>query len=293
MSDQFQPITVTGLELVTISNSGAARQQRDNLLAVFAGLAPVTDAASAAVVAVALREAKAFTNIIEAVRVEKKAPALDFGKRIDAAAADLAATVAAQLKRWGDQHAAWQAEQDRIAEKKRREAWEEEQRIKREAEAREYAAQQAARRAQEAADAEARRVQAELAAKAARARTEEGRARAEAAAAAAAQQAEVDRLNRQQAEEDAAAVREAARVSAIVETRVTASAEMPAKAEGISTRREVEFEVIDIVALYEANPLLVKMEPNTQTIKSALKQLRADQKIPGVRHWFKHASSIR
>ncbi len=286
-------LIVTGIDAVAITSAEHARLERDSLLALFAALPPITDVATATQAANALREAKAFTRLIEAVRVEKKAPALDFGKRIDAAAADLTAQVEAEATRWGKIRGAWQAEQDRIAEEIRQKAWQEEQRIKREAEDKERAAQAEARRKEQEAAAAAAEVQAELAAKAARARTEEGRAKAEAAAAVAAQQAAVDAENRRQREEDDAAARDAARRTAIVDTRVAASAVMPAKPAGVATRKEIVFTVDDIVKLYEAAPYLVTLTPNTAAIKSALKGLQAGQSLPGVTHRWEYGSTVR
>jgi hypothetical protein len=293
MTRTASAITVTGSELVTISAAEHARAQRDSLLALFAGLAPITDAASAAAVANALREAKGFTRLIEGARSEAKAPALDFGRRVDAIARELSATVDEQAAKLSRVHGAWLEEQRRLEAEAKQKAWEQEQAIKRAAFEAEQAAQREAQRVAAEAAAAAAKVQSELAAKAARARTEEGRSKAEAAAAAAAQQAAVDAENRRQAEEDAAAKREADRTAAIIDTRVAASAVMPARQAWVALRRDVEFEVTDILALYEAAPFLVTLTPNNAAIKSALKGLQAGQSLPGVTHRWVSSTNTR
>ncbi len=294
MTNSASPaITVTGSELVTITAAEHARAQRDNLLGVFSKLPPIADAANASFVANVLREAKAFTRMIEGARSEAKAPALDYGKRVDAIARELSATVDEEARKHGGILASWQAEQNRIAEEARQAAYREEQRIKQAAYEAEQAAQREARRVAQEAQAAAAAALAEIEARAARARTDAGRARAEEAARAAVRQAAVDAENRRQAEEDAAATREKARVAAIVDTRVSASAAMPAKQAGVATRREVIFEVTNIVALYEAAPYLVSLTPNTAAIKSALKGLQAGQSLPGVTHRWENVSVVR
>ena len=65
------------------------------------------------------------------------------------------------------------------------------------------------------------------------------------------------------------------------------------KLAGVAVGPEIKFEVTDVVALYEAAPYLVKLEPNKAAIKAALKQLREGQSLPGVRHWKEAKTSVR
>ena len=57
--------------------------------------------------------------------------------------------------------------------------------------------------------------------------------------------------------------------------------------------RDGAFEILDIVALYEAAPYLVKMEPNVVALKAALRQLKPDQHLPGVKHWMEAKTHVR
>ncbi len=86
---------------------------------------------------------------------------------------------------------------------------------------------------------------------------------------------------------------EQAAVAAIVEARVAAAAAIPAKPEGLATRKEIKFEVTDAAALYEAAPYLVNLVPNTAAIKSALKNMQPGQNLPGVRHHFEDLTIVR
>jgi hypothetical protein len=70
----------------------------------------------------------------------------------------------------------------------------------------------------------------------------------------------------------------------------TAAAVAP-KMAGISTRKEICFEVTDIAALYKSFPALVKMEPNNQAIKAILKNSPGG--LPGVRHWAEDRAVVR
>lgn len=65
------------------------------------------------------------------------------------------------------------------------------------------------------------------------------------------------------------------------------------KLAGVAVGAEIKFEVTDVVALYEAAPYLVKLEPNKAAIKSALKQLPEGKVLPGVKHWKEAKTSIR
>jgi hypothetical protein len=264
-------IEVTGADAIGITSAESARRTRDTLLTMNRGLGRVTCANEATRVADALKDTKAFTRFVEASRTSAKAPVLDFGKRIDGVAKDLTRDLDSEADRLSRLLGGWQAEENRKAEEARRKAWEEEQRIIREAQERERA---------EAAKAAA--IQAELERKASVARNAENAAKYAA-------EAERRRLQAEAAE----SARAAAAEQAVIDTRVAAAAVAAPKAEGVSTRSVVKFEVTDIVALYEAAPFLVNLTPNTAAINNALKTLAAGQSLPGVRHWKENLSIVR
>lgn len=262
-------IIISGLDVAVISAADAARQQRDQLLALSRKGTSIKDAAGAERATAILRDIKTFTRTIEDGRKMAKAPILDLGKKVDSIATDLTADLDNEAVRIGRLIGTFQQEQERIAEEARRRAFEEQERIRKEAEEK-----------QAAADAEAKRVQDELDAKAARARTDAGRERAEKEAEEARIQAERDRQAREMEANHKAA--QVARVVPVV-----------AKPAGIATRSEIKFEVTDIVALYEANAAFVILQPNNAALKAALKQLPEGQSLPGVRHWKEAAVTVR
>lgn len=320
-------LTLVGLESTAVSITRTAAERRDELLARVKAAPDVTNQETATLAADLLRELKGFSRVIEASRADVKAPVLDLAKRIDEMARTLTADVDALARVIGSNLAAWQAEQNRIAERLKREAWEREEAIRREAEAKERAAQEkvrqeaeVARRREEEARRQAEAAQArEQAAKlalqraeeqAAAAKTKKQREAAEAARMAAnaaetsareaqekaaneQRQAEMAEHERQQRLESEARAREEQTTNAIVAARVEVAQAAPAKQAGIATQMEVKFEVEDIVALYEAQPAFVLLSPNNAAIKAALKNLRNDQKIPGVRHWREAKSIVR
>lgn len=111
----------------------AVRKQRDELLARAKRGSKVDSAQSAERATALLREVKDFTALIEASRKAVKEEPYQLCKKIDALAADLADALAAESRRISSLIGAWTAEQERAAEEARRKAWEEEERIKREA----------------------------------------------------------------------------------------------------------------------------------------------------------------
>ncbi len=288
-----QFIVTTGLQAATITNSPDALLERDNLLYAASHQVSVANASDAESAARVLKEIKKFTRTIEDARVEVKAPIIDLGKKVDDHAKDLTAKLNAEATRIGNELAAWQLEQNRIAEQLKREAWEKEQALKREAQEREQAAAREAQRIADEAAAAARKEQEELAAKAARARTEEGRQKALAEAEKARVAAEARAEQARKEAEEQAQQRHEATVVAVVETRVAVAAAAPAKQAGVATSRVPKFEVTDIAKLYEACPFMVKLTPNDAVILSAIKGLTPDQHIPGIKHWFEVKSIVR
>lgn len=262
-------IVVTDLNIAVVTASEAARQQRDALLAIARKGTIVTSNEGAERAATILKDIKAFTRSIEDGRKQAKAPILDLGKKVDGLAGELIDELEREADRIAKLIGAYRIEQERIAEEARRKAFEEEERIRREAEEK-----------QRQADLEAKRIQDELAAKEARARSEAGKERAAAEAEAA----------RKKADEEAEKLRlETAHKAAQARLAVPTVA----KPAGIVTRHEIKFEVTDIVALYEANPAFVILSPNNAALKAALKQLPEGQHLPGVRHWKEAAATVR
>lgn len=275
-----------------ISNAQEAIEKRDDLLLMAHEQAAVTNAGSAADAASVLKEIKNYTRMIEAARVDVKAPILELVKRVDGLAKELTLKLDAEASRIGTNLAAWQTEQNRIAEEARQDAWRKEQRILQEAREKEEAAAREAKRLADEAAAVARKQQEELEAKAARARTESGRQRAIEEAAEARRKADEADAARKLAEEAAANKREDAVTEAVIAARVSIPAAVGKQA-GVSTKRTPNFRIVDIVKLYEACPYMVKLEPNTAVILAAIKQLAPDQHLPGVEHWFGSSSIVR
>ena len=294
-------ITVLNSEIVTTSAAEEARIRRDDLLGLAKACPLVVNAETQAAATDLLRDLRSFAKTIETGRETAKAPVIRIGREIDALAQELSAQVEAEAKRISTVLGAYDTEQKRIAEAKRQEAYREEQRIRREAEEKERAEQQrlaAVERAkQEELAKELRRLQAEADAKAARARTEAGRERAAAEAEkqkeAAAQRAREEAAQREQEALEAGKRRDEEEARRVAETRQAGLAMLTAKPKGTSTSEKIMYEVTDIVALYEAAPYLVTMEPNVAALKSALKGLQAGKHLPGVRHWYEASTITR
>lgn len=130
-------IVAPAYSLEGVGATAAAMQARDELL----GRSRITlgvGSAEAAQSAVALmKEMTAFSRTIEATRETVKRPLLEAGRKIDAVAKSLVTDVDAEAKRLGGLLAGYQAAQKKIEEDNRRRAFEEQQRIIREAEERE------------------------------------------------------------------------------------------------------------------------------------------------------------
>jgi hypothetical protein len=297
-----------------ISATAQAIQARDSLLTIARAGKCVKDAASAQRATTILKEITAFTRLIEDTRTTVKAPILEAGKRIDTVAKTLTTDLELEAKRIGGLIGAFQTEQKRIEEEQRRRAWEEQERIRLDAERKEREAREKAeaeererqrklREEQEARDRAAREEQEKLRAAAERTRTEAGRAKreqelreaqekAERERREADARAERERLEREQRERDEAEKRrqEAAAASA---RAAQVSIQTARKIEGIATGTELKFEVFDIQALYDANAAFVILSPNNAALKAALKALPAGQSLPGVRHWREAKTVVR
>lgn len=281
---QFQP---SALE--------AAVKERDRLLAKNKDIITCSTQAEADLIAKALRANSNFADAVEEARVERKAPVLELGRRIDTVASTITNAINADVLRFSKMLGSWQAEQNRLAQEAKQKAWEEEQRIKRESERKEREERDRIdREARERFEKE-RKEQEELHAKAARARSEAGRERAEKEAADLREKnarAEQERIEREKEEAEKRKLEEKRKI-VDVRIEVATSAPVMNKPAGIATRSNIKFEVTNIEDLYKANPLLVKLVPETALIKAALKKLPDGATLPGVKHWEEHASSVR
>ena len=264
-------IQIDGIDTVTINSTSEARDNRDRLIEMAGTVAMVSDQNQSVVAANVLKEIKGMTRLIEAARTTVKAPIIEQGKKIDALAKELTFKLEAEATRISMVLGAYQAEQNRIAEEIRHKAWQEEQRILREAE-----------EAEAKAVAEARAKVAELALKESRARSDEKAAVYAAQAEAAQLMADAEAEARQKQVEQE-----------MLSNRLNALSKVLAKPEGIFTRMEIKFEITDIVLLYESAPYLVTLTPNNAALKSALKGLQKGQALPGVKHWEQAAVTVR
>lgn len=264
-------ILTTGLPAVTVSASNEARYSRDELLGEARQVLTVDSAESATAAAKTLTEIKAMTRSVVSGHKEAKAPVLDLGRQIDALMKELTSDLDAEVARISRVLGAYQAEQNRKIEEARQKAYEEEQRIRREAAEKERQAEEAARKQRE-----------ELEAKETRARSAKGAEKARLEQEAAAAKAEKERLER-----------DAANEKAIIAARTAHVATIAPKPAGVATRAEICFEVENITSLYEAAPYLVTLTVNAAALKAALKGLSGDQKLPGVKHWVEQRSIVR
>ena len=260
-----------------------------------------------------IRDLSAFLAYIEAGRTSAKAPVLEEGRRIDELAGQLTAGLPEQKKRINDMLGTYKESERRKEQEAREAAVEAERKARMEAAEKQRKIDEEAARVQREADARAAAEQAErdrlareeqerLAAKAASAKSAKAREAAELAAKQAQEQAAIEaeaaRLRKEQ-EDTARASAVAKAQEAVVDTAtasIIAARCVPAcvpKLAGVSVRTEIFFEVLDIVALYEAQPACVKMEPNKAVIKSLLTRMPDGQTLPGLKWTRQATSSVR
>lgn len=305
--NELPEISVSGFEVATVTATDKAGNRRDHLLSISRKGTVINSAESAARAAEIFEQLKEFADHITEVHEEAKAPILKATREIDALKRELIDDIKAERDRLSRILGTWNSEQDRLAAEERRKAAAREQAIIDAANA------EAERKRKEAADAqaaidkkaaddaaEAKRKaderQAELDAAATRTRTpggaervEEQKRKAEADAQAEqeqiSQRAEKERSELEQKNASASEAFVDKVESAIAVNRTNAAGIVAAKVEGVTTRKNYEFEVTSLTTLYESNPLLVTLTPNKAAIKNALKMLDEGQHIPGVRHW--------
>lgn len=319
-------LTIVGVDDVLLSVTKSAQSRRDELLARAETVKSVLNVEGATLAAEVLKELKNFARVIEASRADVKAPVILLAKSIDDTAKELTAQIEERAREIGNNLAAWQTEQNRIAEQERRKAWEEVERLRIETERQEQEARdKIAREEREAADraAKAERERQAIAQQAQKA--ENDRLAAEKAAQEATNKKQRDAAEalRQKAQEEARIAREAQakaerdqmqadadaeqrRVQAeaekaereqqfiakAVEVQVAADAKGPGKQAGIATQMETKFEVLDVAALYVAFPHFVTLSPINASIKASLKA-NPKLELPGVRRWQEAKSIVR
>lgn len=259
------PIAVAGLESARVEIQADAYARRAEVIeaAKFCPSA-VTDADTQTEVANAVRDIKRLLKEVEDGRKAVKAPVLDIGRKIDAAAAEFTATLEAEANRLTGLLVGYETEQRRIAaeaEAKRQEELKRQQEeaelarkrallLETEAREKREAAERAAR---EATNAEARAKAQEEARKAQEARQQ--------AAAEKAKQEEAEKL--QQAE------------------LLRAPAPTVTRPSGVSASTPWTFEVVDLKALYAARPELVDLVIRRNDTITRIRQ--GEREIPGLR----------
>jgi len=259
------PIAVAGLESTRVEIQADAYARRTEVIeaAKFCPSA-VTDADTQAEVTNAVRDIKRLLKEVEDGRKAVKAPVLDIGRKIDAAAAEFTATLEAEANRLTGLLTSYETQQRRIAAEA--EAKRQEEIRKQEAEAR--AAQAEIER--KAREAEAARQAAERAAR--EATNAEARAKAQEAARKAMEEAAA--LAAQKEKEAASAKLEQAELT-------RAPAPVAPKAAGTAVSQLWVFEVTDIKALHAARPELVDLYERRADIITRIRQ--GEREIPGLR----------
>jgi len=259
------PIAVAGLESAKVEISTDAYTRRTEVIeaAKFCPSA-VTDADTQAEVTSAVRDIKRLLKEVEDGRKAAKAPALDIGRKIDAAAAEFTATLEAESNRLTGLLTTYETQQRRIAAEAEAKRQAE---LKRQQEEAELARKRAllleteAREKREAAERAAR----EATNAEARAKAQEEARRA--AAAFVAMEAEKAK------QEEAAKLHQAEALRAPAPT-VT-------RAAGAAVSAPWTFEVTDIKALFAANPDLVELSVKRSDVLALIRS--GTREIPGLR----------
>jgi len=135
--DELELIVAPDYSLDGVSATVAAIRERDELLKHSRQTLGVASAEAAQSAVALMKDMTAFSRTIEATRETVKRPLIEAGRKIDAVAKSLVTDVEAESKRIGGLLAGYQAAQKKIEEDNRRRAFEEQQRIIREAEERE------------------------------------------------------------------------------------------------------------------------------------------------------------
>lgn len=260
------PIAVRGVSAVAVEIQSDAYTRRFEIIETAKFCPPaVTDADTQAEVTNAVRDIRRLLKEVEDGRKTVKAPVLDIGRKIDAAAAEFIAPLEAEAIRLTKLLTVYEVEQQRIA----REAEQ-----KRQAELARQQEEERNRQAeidQRAREAEIARLAAERAER--DAKTAEERAKAQEAA--------------RKAMEEAAALaaqKEKEQAAAKLWNRhelMRAHAPVAPKAAGTAVSQLWVFEVTDIKALHAARPELVDLYERRADIITRIRQ--GEREIPGLR----------
>ena len=152
MSTKNALITLTGLaEAIACEPTQSAIEARDGILAASRTVVTIADGDQLQVAGDVLREIDSFLKRIEASRETVKAPVLEVGRQIDDTAKTLTLELGDEKKRLRDIIGKFQAEQERLRLKAEKLAREEEEKIRRQAEA-DLAAAQAKAKTEKAFD---------------------------------------------------------------------------------------------------------------------------------------------
>lgn len=259
------PIAVAGLESAKVEISTDAYSRRTEVIeaAKFCPAA-VTDADTQVEVTNAVRDIKRLLKEVEEGRQAAKAPALDIGRKIDAAAKEFVATLEAEANRLTGLLVGYETEQRRIAA---------EAEAKRQAEIRRQEAEARAAQAEierKAREAEQARLAAERAAR--EATNAEARAKAQ-------EEARKAHEAQQQAVAEKAKQEEATKLQQAELLR--APAPVVTRAAGASVSAPWTFEVVDIKALHAAKPELVELSVKRSDVLAVIRG--GAREIPGLR----------
>ena len=259
------PIAVHGVSSVQVEIAADAYARRKAVIEA-ADFAPkaITCGDTRQEVATALADINRILKEVEKGRTDVKAPVLALGRKIDSAAEEFSAPLAAAQKRLQTVLTEDAKEQARIA----REAEE-----KRQAELKRQQEEAAAKQAEldrQAREAEAAKAEADR--KAREATDAESRAKAQQEAKEAADKASAVEAQKQK-EADAAKLSQA--------QVLRAPALVVSKPAGTSVSNPWAFEVVDLQALHAARPELVDLTPRRNDILTRVRQ--GEREIPGLR----------
>jgi len=242
---------------VVLSVTAEATLLRTRAIEKASKITAVTTAEEQATAVEAIAELRGLAKKMEDSREAVKKPVLTFGRQIDAKAAEYKSDLEADAKRLNDMVQGFFREEARKAAARQKflDDMAEKKRLREEEDARK-AQDEAAKLHSQAQTAETVQESLELTS-----------------------QAQVHEQVAEQAQE---------RAADITPARVAA----PVKAAGMIARKVWKHEVIDINQLYRARPELVKLEPKTALINSAI-AMSDDKRIPGLRIWEDLDTTVR
>lgn len=250
-------ILILSLQNTELSIAPDAETQKQAALSLARSIETVSSPAEQSAAVNAAAACQRLMKIVEKSRKAVKEPVIKLGKKIDDTAKVYAAELEGEYNRLTQAIRDYQIEQEREAERIRREA---EDKARREAEARAREEREEAERLRR----EAEKVSSPLFKESLQ------------------QQAEAAEQNAVKAEENVEATAQAAATLAVA----------PARAEGASVQKPWEFEVLDINALVAARPDLCHITPKTAEINKLIRQFGV-RSIPGLRIFQNVKVSVR